>query len=270
MTEPIEGAVEWNGNRRLVVQPFLSSVRVLREPEVSTRFSDDFGRKLLDAFCHRVAFSVDRHRIRIQPAAADRKRQRTTAAAVVCRERNAAAREVLYHGGKGDRLIRVERQAVCGRPGERRDDVDVVRLDASVCGGDTDIARREQVFEIGDVQHRIRRRRYANAARAAHVLRRIGGNHHIGERRGDTRAGEQHRKPNCLALHVSTSSRRYFGGGLYTRYGRPLLMFDFSAQTPCSNPAGSPDWSCWVVRPVTPDALPRATPTLVPLVVVSK
>ena len=72
----------------------------------------------------------------------------------------------------------VERQRAARAPGQRSFYVDILRLHAGAGGRHRNIARREQRFEIARIEHRILRRRRADAARAAHVLRRCGRNHH--------------------------------------------------------------------------------------------
>src|ERR1700734_4001536 len=64
------------------------------------------------------------------------------------------------------------------------------------------------------------------------------------------------------------------GGGFASRYGKPPLMFGFSAHTLGSNPAGSPDCNCAVVKPVMPGSFatfPAPWPeSIIPLVSVSQ
>src|SRR5438105_833577 len=110
------------------------------------------------------------------------KGQHTVAAAIVRPERKPARTGQRYEAVDRDGLERVKEECVCVRPANLRFSFDVGRL--YTCAGcrHLHITGGEQVFEIGDVQHRIRRCRCADTARAVHVLSRIGGNHHIGMR----------------------------------------------------------------------------------------
>ena len=60
------------------------------------------------------------------------------------------------------------------------------------------------------------------------------------------------------------------GGGLASRYGNPSLILESLPHTPASKPAGTPDWSCVVVRPVVPAGVPDEVAAVCTLVVTSQ
>src|SRR5690348_11564589 len=105
------------------------------------------------------------------------KGERTTAAAIVRLQRESARTEKRYDAADPYRLVSIKRKRAGIRPADLSLSVDVSCLCARTGRRDLNISGGEQVLQIGYVQHRIRRRWRADAARAVHVLSQIGGNH---------------------------------------------------------------------------------------------
>jgi len=178
----------------LLVCSIRRSVVVVREREVAVRVRGNGRGQCIDVLHQREARTIDDEaagRIPEGDAGACIEPVIAAGIAIVGDEGERAGARHAHRFLKFDGALRIEGEAACARPAERRLDVNVLSARAA---DDLQIARCEKVGDIVDVEVRLLRRRRTHTGRAAHVLRRLRGNVDRGVR---VRRQEQRKALRC-------------------------------------------------------------------------